>query len=500
MSNMDKSVFQAIIGKHDVLEKQAVLGSENYSYNDLLKNSEELARILKSRGIRKRKLVGVSLYTGASYVLTILAVYRVGAISVLINPDLTDTEKAVIVDDSNISFIVDSGKFIHSIDSEKNVSKSTWNKIRIVGHLKNKKDVEGKPKDCLIIYTSGSTGRPKGVVLTDDSLSNNIIAVFKYLKLNSSDKTIVFTPSCYAYAVSQVFSHLYAGGAFLPYKHGLRYPIEILNLISEHSITGIAANPTSYKLLSNTISDKIRTFDHVNYLMSGGQPLDLMLVNKMRAVFPKAKIISMYGCTENSPRISYYYLPSDCSTENAIYPVGKPIEGTELRIVNESGDNLPINETGEVQIRGSSLMHRYWRNSDLTNKAFIKGWFCTKDLGYIDNNGNLNLTGRKDNIINVSHHKVSPEEIEETIRAVDGVSDVAVSALADPLSENVIVAVVVTKQNNLEENILMQCRKHLSKFKIPRHIIPVKHIPKNLYGKIDRIRLKKIVNDLKPFS
>lgn len=491
------SIFEDIIGRTLFLEKEAIIGNQNLTYSELIKLSEKLTTFLKLLGIGKGSIVGICLSNSAEYVIAILAVYQLGGICVLLNPESTSYENQYIRSNSCMSFLITNNDFNTVEDMYEELKKHSWNGLQIIGpNLQSNHDYEIVHGDCMIIYTSGSTARPKGVVLTDNSISNNIRAVSHYLNLTSQDKTIVFTPPAYTYAISQVFTHLWVGGSILPYSHGLRFPYEINRYISDYNFTGLAANPTSYRLLTSIKLKSSFSFDSVRYVMSGGQPLDSYLVNNLSKRFRTAQIVNMYGCTENSPRISYCWLPKNIPPHSSKpWPVGHAIEGTQIRIINDAGIELTQGEIGQIQISGTSLMRSYWREPRLTNERLIEGWFKTGDLGYIDSTGALNLTGRIDNIINVGHEKVSPEEIEEVIRATDLVRDVGVTAVDDNLLGNRTVALVVLKEDkDILENLKIECKKNLSTHKVPKKFIKVKELPKTLYGKINRQKLKELID------
>jgi len=491
-----ESIFKEILGRNTRLNKEAIIGINSLTYGDLLKNAEKLSVLLKAQDIQKGDIIGVCLHNSVSFVCTILALYQINAICLLINPQIITYEYEYIFENSQASFLItkDDVRVVRDINNK--FIKHLTEELILGGAFprENYKD-EIHPADCMIVYTSGSLGKPKGVMLTDNGISNNVKAVCDYLELTSEDKTIVFTPPAYTYAISQIFTHLWVGGALLPYPHGLRFPYEIHKYVSDYGITGIAANPTSFQILSSSKIDSEYSFDSVRYVMSGGQPLQSSLVVTLSKLYKTARIVNMYGCTENSPRISFYWLPKEILERETPWPVGVPINGTRIKIVDDSGGELPKNDIGQIYISGNSMMRAYWRDPNLTQERVKEGWFNTGDLGFIDTEGLLNLTGRIDNIINVGHEKVSPEEIEEVIRTVDKVLDVGVTSIEDNLLGNKLIAFIVHNEKPNDEllaSLKHECRKKLSFHKQPYRFIQVQSLPKTLYGKIDRRGLKEL--------
>lgn len=497
--NHHTSIFEDIILRRNTnLEKEAILGKTSITYRELIKKIECLSTFFHSLGIHKHSIVGICLHCCAEYIYTVFAINKIGGVCVFVNPNTTPREKQYIIEHSEMTFLITKDDI--EVDAvRKYPQKSFHNELQAIGPtLQNKTDQKFVHGECMIIYTSGSTGRPRGAVLTNKGILNNVRAVSEYLELSPEDRTIVFTPPGYIYAVSQILTHLWAGGAILPYPQGLRFPYEINYAISKYSLTGIAANPTSYKILTSCEIGRIFSFDCVRYIMSGGQPLSSDLAKTLSKRFRKARVVNMYGCTENSPRISYYWLPKTIPNRKTSWPVGHPVRGTQILITNEQGKSLPQGETSEVCIRGNSLMQYYWKDAKSTQNHYIGRWFKTGDLGFIDTEGALNLVGRIDNIINVGHEKVSPEEVEEVVRSIEEVNDVGVTSVKDELLGNVPIAFVELKKERgeISENKLrLRTREKLSSRKVPHKFVSVESIPKNLYGKTDRIQLKKLANE-----
>ena len=200
--------------------------------------------------------------------------------------------------------------------------------------------------------------------------------------------------------------------------------------------------------------------------------------------FPNAEIINMYGCTENSPRISYYKINNNDKkyVNKHYYPVGKSVDGTKIK----------IDSNGEILIKGDSLFLGYLNDKSKTLERFVNGWFKTQDLGHVDAYGNLFITGRLDAMINVGNEKVSPENVEQVICKLNGVHECFVYGAENIiLGQEVRADIVRTEGVNLSiDDILIFCRNNLSSFKIPRKIRFVESVPKTDYGKIDRKKKK----------
>lgn len=465
-------------------------------FADLLREAESLAKALRAGGVSERSLVGVCVSMSSEYLVSVLALYNLSAVPLLLNPTATSYENGYICRDSGLNFLLTDQQ--ERTDLVTSGNRRQWRNLWLTGPV-TEQQTDISSNDCMIIYTSGSTGRAKGVVLTRDGISSNVRAVANYLALSSVDRTIVFTPPAFAYAVSQTLTHLWSGGAIFPWPLGLRYPGEVLSAIERHRITGIAANPTSLRILLKHARSPGNS-SSLRYLMMGGQPLDSQLAIEISRFFPTARIVNMYGCTENSPRVAFYWLPPSPPVRDTPWPVGHAILGTRIKLVDDASNAVgPSREKpGEILIQGTSLMRRYWRDPDLTRRKIIDGWFHTGDLGFVDSDGCLHLTGRLDNLFSVGHVKVSPEEVENLLENVPGVREAAVVPVYDELLGSIPVALVVLdrEQDNALAQVTRECDFKLSTAKRPRSLFPVRSLPRTHYGKLDRKELRDLAEKL----
>lgn len=484
------SIFDKIIDSLAHQDDSFILGKEVIPFSGLLEPSRQLASYFRDMGLNNGDRVGICLDQGAPYLASLLATHMAGGVSVLLSPNWSHEEKERIVYNAQVKIIISEGA-IGDAESKGQMWLCLGHEVSlhhtgIIGSI-------SKEGDAIIIYTSGSAGKPKGIVLTAQGLSNNIRAVATYLDLTKNDSSPIFTPSCYAYSLSQNLTHLLAGSSIYPIPDGLRFPRNITESINRYHLTGISANPTSMRLLIRGLEKHPRDLPSLRYIQLGGEPLGIDLYRAMKKMFPSTDIINMYGATENGPRITYHFITKEKSANTLQnFPVGEPVEGTKLRIAGEHGVELPANQLGEIQISGASLMDRYWANEEETNKRFVGDWFRTLDMGYIDEIGVLYISGRLTSIINVGNEKVLPEEVEAVLNDIDGVYRSAVCGLPDEITGEAIYAALVLSKEVQETHIKSCCYERMSSYKIPRSFKVVRSIPETLYGKIDRRKVKEL--------
>lgn len=482
-----KSVFDEILGMQKTNEKPFILGPSPATYSDFLQAVDHIETCLRKMDCSKYDRIGVCLDHSLEYIASLLGIRKRGGVGVLMSLDWTEDELDRVIEHSEVRFVITE---VPILGTRNPIRYKTVEDLNcMILEYKSYSGADSLKEDAIIIYSSGTTGKPKGIVLTELGISCNVREVSDYLKLSSNDSSPIFSPTCYAYSLSQVLTHALAGAAVLPIPSKLIFPMEILNGISTYGLTGISATPTAYRLLLQ-INNKL-SFDSIRYVMTGGQSLNLYLCELLYYKFKNSKVINMYGCTENSPRISYFYIDGKVGlSKSNHFSVGRHINGTNIRVFTPEGRETEPGEIGEIAITGNSLMRGYWKDPVTTSKRMREGWFYTKDLGYLDQDGLLYLTGRMDTIINVGNEKVSPEEVEKIISEIEGIEEVLVYGVQDlTLGESVYADVKIDPNSLIQPaDIQRFCRNKLSGYKIPRRIRIVDSIPKTLYGKVDRKR------------
>ncbi|MFD2235487.1 class I adenylate-forming enzyme family protein [Phaeospirillum tilakii] len=476
------SIFTDILGRTVGLDRPFILGRASLRFGELLAEVDRICAALGGDGRLNGARVAVCFDQGPDYLASLLGIRKAGGVVVPLAPQWTPAEQQRVIVRSEARFALADMPAVGTVAPR---AVASVGRDSLLLTLSPSEETAAEPGDAVIIFTSGTTGEPKGVVLTEAGLSANVRAVASYLGLQAEDASPIFTPPCYAYSISQNLVHAWVGASILPVATGLKLPAELLRQIGELGLTGVSANPTAFRLLCAQPGGA--ALPSVRYVMTGGQPLSLQLVTQMERLFPRARVCNMYGCTENGPRISYFWLDGrrgrDVTDHHA---VGVPVEGTELRLVDGTGQPVPAGESGEILVTGTSLMSRYWKDPAGTNDRLRAGWLHTRDMGYVDSTGLLFLTGRANTLINVGNQKVSPEEVEQVLSGAPGVVEAAVYGVADPVTGEAVAALVVVEGAFDVAALQRHCRGLLSSHKVPSRIEAVAGLPKTLYGKIDR--------------
>ena len=341
---------------------------------------------------------------------------------------------------------------------------------------------------AMLVYTSGSTGNPKGVMMTHQNVEFAATSITTYLESRSDDVVLSVLPLSFDYGLYQLLMCVKMG-ATLVLEKSFAFPQKILPLLASEKVTGFPLVPTMAALIL-----QLRNFDpawaqSVRYLTNTAAALPPAHIQKLRELFPNARVYSMYGMTE-SKRCTY--LPPE-QLDTRPDSVGIAIPGTEAWVADDEGRPLPPNTVGELVVRGGHVMQGYWRNPEATARTLRPGRYPwervlhTGDLFRMDDEGFLYFVGRKDDILKSRGEKVSPKEVENVLYMLAGVREAALVGVPDPVMGHALKALVVTDTVDLDARaILAHCRAHLEEFMVPRTVEFREALPKTGTGKIRR--------------
>ncbi|MEZ5461202.1 class I adenylate-forming enzyme family protein [Dokdonella sp.] len=345
-----------------------------------------------------------------------------------------------------------------------------------------------EPADlAMILYTSGTTGAPKGVMLGHAGLAANVDSIIDYLELDRNDSIVSVLPFYYSYGASVLHTHLAVGG-FLVIEPNLVFPHMIVETMARERVSGFSGVPSTFLLLLNRVPLADHDLSSLRYVTQAGGAMAPATTQRLQQALPQVRIFIMYGQTEATARLTW--LPPQKLVEKS-GAVGIPIPGVELVVRREDGQLAEPFEVGEVHARGPNLMLGYWRNPDATAAVLSEGWLKTGDMGHLDSDGYLFLSGRRSDMIKTGAHRVHPKDVEEVIAELPAIAETAVVGIDDDTLGQVIKAFIVvsTEQSLTVNQVKAHCRDRLAAYKIPKHIEFVDALPKTASGKIRRAEL-----------
>ena len=344
--------------------------------------------------------------------------------------------------------------------------------------------------DALLIYTSGTTGDPKGVLLSH----KNMVAGGQYTiaahGLTAEDRALCSLPLYHINGqVVTVVAPLISGGSVvMPHKFSTA---NFWQLISEYRCTWFSVVPTiiSYLTTATDLTDKNLNLDQLRFGRSASSALPPSLHKDFEKKF-KVSIVETMGLTETAAPV--FSNPMDPAKRKYGSP-GLAV-GNQARIIDKQGKELPHGIRGEIMIRGDNVMKGYYKAPDLTAQALDpNGWFHTGDLGYMDADGYVFVTGRIKELIIKGGENIAPKEIDEVLYRHPAVMEAAAVGIPDEHYGEEIMCCVVLKPDYTatEEELRCHCIEHLGEYKTPQKIEFMDELPKGPSGKIQRLKLSE---------
>ncbi|WP_300628268.1 AMP-binding protein [Pseudomonas sp.] len=344
---------------------------------------------------------------------------------------------------------------------------------------------------CLI-YTSGSTGDPKGVMLTQRNMLSAADSVATYLQLSGADRIFCTIPMSFDYGLYQAIMTAKVAATLIIEKDFSR-PLFALKELVKHQATVLPIVPTLLAIIAPLA--KRYDFSSLRKITNTAAALHPSDIDLLISLFPQAEIFSMYGLTE-CHRCTW--LPPALLSRHKD-SVGYAIPNTELWVVDEDGIAHRRNATGELVIRGATVMRGYWRNPEQTAKKLRPGplpgesVLYTGDLCRLDEQGLLYFLSRSDDILKTNGEKVAPREVEGVLKRVPGVLQVAVIGIAHPVYGDEIVACIECVAPLDEASLKAFCQSHLEAYKRPHRYYFSQALPRNNNGKVDRGQLSSLL-------
>ena len=480
----------------DPAKPAVVFNGETTSYGALDVMVDTLAAHLRKKGIGKGDKVALYMVNSPFFIAAYFAIARAGAVIVPINLLLNAEEITYILENSEAKGIIFYEAFAEMV---KNVfPQAPGATVRVAvgsaGEVEADSfaDIMASPVQdftpaeidredlAAILYTSGTTGKAKGAMLSHRNLLANATAASIALKTGPDDRFLTVLPMFHSFAgTAGLVMPLICRATIIPVVRFM--PDDVGRTIAQQQATVFLGVPSMYTIFTNLPEERRPDLSSLKLAVSGGasMPVEVMKRFKERYGIP---ILEGDG-------------PTECGPVTTVNPVGgvrkpgtigPPIPSVEMRIVDDEGNDLPVNEIGEIVVRGPSVISGYWKNPDATEESFFGDWFRTGDLGNVDEDGYFSIVDRKKDLIIVNGMNVYPRQVEEVIYRMPQVAEVAVVPEPERLHGEVPRAVIALKEGQelTQQEVMSFCRTHLGRFQVPRIVEFMDALPKNATGKI----------------
>jgi long-chain acyl-CoA synthetase len=358
---------------------------------------------------------------------------------------------------------------------------------------KDKFKTADTPSDetAALIYTSGTTGDPKGTMLTHENFLGECEATTEVIQTTEKDRFATLVPFFHIYglAVGLVVSLFRGCGSVLFPQYS---PRQFLKRMDAEKVSILVAIPSQYHHLLLAAKKRGLAHSPLTCCISGAAPLPVQVIKQFKEAFG-VDIIEGYGLTETTAAVAAN--PSDKTKPGS---VGPPAKGIHIKIVDDQGNALPPNQTGEILVKGKVVMKGYYNLPEETQAVLQDGWLSTGDIGYQDEEGYIYITDRKKEIIIKGGFNVSPAEIEEFLRTHPKVKEAAVVGHKEKegREEAIRVFIVTTETEEMTPaEIIKFCRTNLAPYKVPDEVVFRDVLPNSASGKVLKKELQEGYKD-----
>ncbi|MGB0526075.1 MAG: AMP-binding protein [Flammeovirgaceae bacterium] len=342
---------------------------------------------------------------------------------------------------------------------------------------------------ALLQYTGGTTGVSKGATLLNKNIVANILQVSEWMgsELDEGKETVITAlPLYHIFALSVNCLTMLRKGAHNVLIVNPRDMQAFVKELNKYPFSVFTAVNTLFNGLMNTPEFQQVNFDHLKVVVGGGMAVQTPVAEKWKKLTGRP-IAEGYGLSETAPVLTCN--PID-GTEQ-LGTIGIPVPNTEVKILDDDGNEVAQGEPGEICAKGPQVMQGYWNRDEETAKVFHGEWFRTGDIGIMEESGFFKIVDRKKDMILVSGFNVYPNEVEDVVAGHDKVLEVAAIGVPDPKSTEAVKIFVVKKDDSLTaDEVKAYCKQNLTGYKVPKHIEFRADLPKSNVGKILRRKLK----------
>ena len=474
----------------------------SYTYQDIDLESARLARFLVERGIKIGDRVSVQVDKSPMALSLYLACLRAGFVFHPLNPSYQPGELEYFLGDATPTIVVcDSRKLAAIQPLADNAGIDQVLTLDGDGHgslfdlsRNTASDPILVPREtndlAALLYSSGTTGVPKGIMLTHGNLLSNALSLVEAWEFSDRDRLLHTLPMFHVHGLFISLGCVLLSGASMRWLDAFDAATVISGLPDCTVMMGV---PTYYARLLNNTDFTADIAKNVRIFFSGSAPL----LEETFAAFESRtghRILERYGMTETN-----VITANPLNGERRPGTVGAPIPDVQIRIVDDSGRDLPPDEVGNIQVRGPNVFVGYWQLPDKTVEDFTDdGFFNTGDKGKMSGDGYTSVVGRAKDVIITGGLNVYPKEVELFIDDLGGVKESAIIGVPHADFGEAVVAIVVRDSESTidADGIIQSAKKSLANFKIPKHVVFLDELPRNSMAKVQKNILRERYNDL----
>jgi long-chain acyl-CoA synthetase len=455
---------------------------QHITYGQLNKAVSHVARLLRQSGVGKGDNVTLMLPNIPEFVYSFFGVLKTGAAVVPLNTSSTAFELTYLLNNSDSKVLITQASQVKKIDEIKDKLLTCRKVIAIDSLNENGELIAGtghsdpvlvdiNPEDpAEIIYTAGLTGRAMGAVLTHFNLCSELNMIQPIFRRTSDDIGLSLIPLFHSFGSTVNMLNVVQAGCSTVMMDRLTMD-SLFAAIEREKITYIAAVPRLY--IGMVLYEKASKYDlsSLKLCVTGGSAMPPDFLPAFEKKFG-ARILEGYGLTEASPACSFNRIERVAKIGSIGTALTSEETSIEIKIVDENGREVPRNEIGELIVKGDNVMKGYYKNEEATAIVLKDGWLHTGDLGKMDEEGYIYLTGLKKRMIITSGFNVYPREVETVLNMHPAIEKSRVSGKEDLMRGEIVKAYIVLKEAHAvdDKEIMRYCKTYLSNYKVPREV------------------------------
>lgn len=499
---------------HQSEARAVVYGEQHLTYGELNERANQLAHYLRGRGVGLEARVGVLLEPSVEFVVALLAILKAGGSYVPLDKEYPKKRLQFMLEDAGVQLLLTArGQAAESVfggpegfeklEAEMGEGREivyldeTWEQFAL--ESPNNLETETTAEDlAYVMYTSGSTGQPKGVAVTHRAI-NRLVRNTNYVQLEKSDRLAQVSNVSFDAATFEIWGALTSGGTLVGLtKETVLSPVEFKRAIAEHQISVMFLTTA---LFNQTAQSEAEAFAPMRYLLFGGEASDAKSVRRVLESGKPQHLLHVYGPTEGTTFTTWYEV-SEVAAGARTLPIGRALSNTEVWVLDQQGQVVPVGVVGELYIGGDGLARDYLGRPKLTAEKFVPHPFSvesgarlyrTGDLVRYLSDGNIEFLKRRDQQVKMRGFRIEPEEIEAVLQEHPAVCDSLVEAREDVPGDRRLVAYVVedpgfqaTSEFQLVPQLRRWLRERLPECFMPALFIVLDKLPLTPNGKVDR--------------
>ncbi|UFH41822.1 non-ribosomal peptide synthase/polyketide synthase [Flavobacterium cupriresistens] len=471
-----------------------VFGSEELSYKELDKRSNQLAHYLRDQGVVADSLVGICVDRSLNMLVGILGILKSGGAYVPVKPDYPASRISYIAQDTGCSLVLtdeSSKEALSAILSDSKIivlddSSSVYANCSV-----ESLGISYSPASLsYVIYTSGSTGAPKGAMIEHSGLLNHLLIMIDDLNMDSTSVVAFTAPFTFDISVWQLLSGLLCGGRIAIYSESMILDTnDFQNALCSYGVTHLQLVPSYILNLLETGSRK--GLEDLRYFLVTGEAATISLLESWFASFPSIAVVNAYGPAEASDDVSLHIMYE--APSGVVVPIGKPVANMQLYVVDAYDNLCPIGVVGELWVSGVGVGRGYLNREELTQEKFIANPFAGGDRIYKTGDlvrwladGSLEFIGRKDNQVKIRGYRIELGEIENALSSLSGIIQCGVLAKEDASGNKRLVGYVVVEGKLDKADVQEQLKSSLPEYMVPMIWVELDELPLTPNGKLDR--------------